>query len=168
VILFKPYTSIKDFLQRFTLVKVGNLHIRLHKITDKDRTTLFHNHPFNYISIVLKGGYSETFIDNKIEKVRSHGFLSIIKRRHSCYHRIDEIKGESTITLFIAYGKYNWNAFNTRDENETNGVFERTVNDKRLWCKKSNGIWFIGHFSKIDAQNETRHSIHQCSFDALM
>jgi hypothetical protein len=166
MILFKPYSSIKDFLQRYTLLKIGTLHIRLHKITDKDRTTLFHNHPFNYVSIILKNGYTETYLENGIEKVCSHNFLSIVKRKHSCYHRIDKIKGE-TLTLFIAYGKYDWNAFNTKSETETDGVYQRVVNDKKLWCKKTNGIWFIGHSNKIDAENEKRHSIHQCSFETV-
>ncbi len=163
IILFKPYSCIKDFLQRYTLLKIGKMHIRLHKITDKDRTTLFHNHPFNYISIILKNGYTETYLENGIEKTRSNNFFSIISRKHSIYHRIDKIKGE-TLTLFIAYGKYRWNAFNTKNENETNGIYQRTVNDKLLWCKKSNGIWFIGHSNKIDAEKETRHSIHQCEY----
>lgn len=160
MIFLKKYSSIKDFLQRFTLLKIGTLHIRLHKIIDKDRTTLLHNHPFNYISIILKNGYTETYLEDGVEKVCSHSFLSIIKRKHSCYHRIDYIRGE-TITLFIAYGKYGWNAFNTKDENITNGVYKRTVNDKSLWSKKENGIWFIGHSNKNDAKNELRHSIHQ-------
>lgn len=163
MILFKPYSSIKDFLQRFTLLKVGKLHIRLHKITDKDRTTLFHNHPFNYISIILKNGYTETYLDNGIEKKLNHNFLSLIKRDHTIYHRIDDIKGE-TITLFIAYGKYKWNAFNTKNEDNTNGIYQRVINGKEIWCKKENGIWFIGHTNKTNAEKEIRHSIHQCSF----
>lgn len=104
MIIFKPYSNIKNFLHRYTLLKIGSLHIRLHKVTDKDRTTLFHNHPFNYISIILKGGYTETYIVNGIEKMSTSSFLSVIKRKHSCYHRIDDIKSE-TITLFIAYGR---------------------------------------------------------------
>lgn len=160
MILFKPYSSIKNFLYRYTILKIGTLHIRLHKITDKDRTTLYHNHPFNYVSIILKNGYTETYLENGIEKSCNHNFLSVIKRRHDCYHRIDKLKGE-TLTLFIAYGKYNWNAVNIKNESETDGVYQRFINNKKLWCKKSNGIWFIGHHNKNIAQKETRHSIHQ-------
>ena len=161
--LFKPYSSIKDFLQRFTILKVGNLHIRLHKIVDKDRTTLFHNHPFNYVSIILKNGYTETYLEDGVEKKRSNKFLSFIKRDHNVYHRIDEIKGE-TLTLFIAYGKYDWSAFNTQNEENTDGIYQRLVKGNQLWCKKENGIWFIGHSTERDAENETRHSIHHCYF----
>ncbi len=160
MIFFKPYVNIKNFLQRYTLLKVGNLHIRIHKIVDKDRTTLFHNHPFNYISIILKGGYTESVIVNRKINKFNHKFLSIIKRKNSSYHRIDDIKGE-TITLFIAYGNYSWNAINTENNNLDDGLFKRIINDKELWCKKENGIWFIGHCNKLEAESESRHSIHQ-------
>lgn len=156
---FKPYSSIKDFLRRFTILKIGNLHIRLHKIVDMDQSTLFHNHPFNYISIILKGGYSETYIKDDTEIKRTHGFLSVIKRSHNVYHRIDSIKGK-TITLFIAYGKYNWNAYNTEKIIEY-GLYEREINGRKVWSKKENGIWFIGNENRTVAENETRHSIHQ-------
>lgn len=160
MIIFKPYVSIVGFLQRYTLLKVGNLHIRVHKITDRDKTTLFHNHPFNYISIVLKNGYTEVYIDDNGNHIKiKHKRFAIIKRKHNIYHRIDDISGE-TITLFITYGKYKWNAFNTEDVNDF-GIYQRIINGKVLWCKKENGIWFIGHTDKSSAEYETRHSIHQ-------
>lgn len=160
MILFKPYTSIKGFLQRYTLFKIGNMHIRIHKITDRDRTTLYHNHPFNYISIIIRGGYTETYIKDKEECSCAHSFLGVVKRAHDVFHRIDSIKC-TTITLFIAYGKYRWEAFNTKDENEKSGVCLRTVNGRNLWCKRENGVWFIGNTSEYYAAQETRHSIHQ-------
>lgn len=165
MIVFKPYSSIKDFLQRFTILKIGKLHIRLHKIIDIDRTTLYHNHPFNYISVILKGGYTESVICNQTNeiKVYKHDFLSIILRKNNIFHRIVKIKGK-TLTLFIAYGKYNWNALNTINDNSEDGMFQREINNKLVWSKKENGIWFIGNENKNIAQQETRHSIHQCGF----
>ncbi len=160
MILFKKYSNIKGFLKRYTILKIGKLHIRLHTIIDKDRSSLYHNHPFNYLSIILKGGYSETLIENNEEKIHKHKFLSIIKRKHTVYHRIDELNGE-TITLFITFGNYGWKAFNTKDEKENDGVFLRFINDKEKWAKKENGIWFIGHDDINKAKTETRHSIHQ-------
>jgi hypothetical protein len=133
--------------------------VRLHTILDKDKTSLFHNHPFNYISIILKGGYTEIFIEDGIEKTKKYSRFSIIKRSHKTFHRIDSIKSKTT-TLFIAFGKYNWNAINTISDSE-NGVFQREINNKIVYAKKENGIWFIGNEDKDIAQKETRHSIHQ-------
>lgn len=157
---FKPYSNIKDFLQRYTLFKMGKLHIRLHKLVDEDKTPLYHNHPFHYISIILKGGYTESILENDKTIFKSHSLLSVIKRDRNVYHRIDKLNGE-TITLFIAWGNYGWKAFNTKPDITQDGLFERMINGKRIWCKKHNGIWFIGNSNKEVAQNETRHSIHQ-------
>ena len=160
MIIFKPYSNIREFLYRFTLLKIGKLHIRLHRILDKDQSTLFHNHPFHYISIILKGGYSETYIKDGKECKAKHGFLSFIFRNNNVFHKIDEISGPTT-TLFIAYGDYGWKAFNTDPNPPEDGIFQRFINDKFIWSKRENGIWYIGSTDKNKAIIETRHSIHQ-------
>ena len=71
-------------------------------------------------------GYTETFIENGKEVVKDYGFLSVIKRKHNVFHRIDKIDGE-TITLFLTFGNYGWKAFNVNNEKDTNGVFLRFV-----------------------------------------
>ena len=162
--IFKPYTNIKDFLHRFTIVKIGALHIRLHKIMDKDNSSLFHNHPFHYISIILSGGYTETYIDPKTNEhiIKTHNAGSIIFRKNSIFHKIDELKNNKrAITLFIAYGNFGWKAFNTEHNISDDGIFQRTIKGKEVWSKKEDGIWFIGNKNKEIAQKETRHSIHQ-------
>lgn len=157
---FKPYSNIKDFLYRFTLIKFGKLHIRLHLIADKDQSTLYHNHPFHYVSLILSGGYKEKILrDDGSEKTKSHKFLSLICRRNTVYHRIEEIYGK-TITLFIAYGNYGWKAINTA-KSDDDGIYQRTILNKTLWAKKHDGIWYIGHDDRSTAEQETRHSIHQ-------
>ena len=164
MIIFKPYTNIKDFLYRFTILKLGNLHIRLHKIVDKDQSSFYHNHPFHYISLILNGGYTESYICPKtnIIKTKTYRFGSIIIRKQSVFHRIVELKNnKKVITLFFAYGNYGWKAFNTEEITSNDGIFERIINGKTLWAKKENDIWFIGNINKEKAIKETRHSIHQ-------
>lgn len=162
MILFKQYSNIKNFLNRYTIIKIGTLHIRIHKIMDKDRTNFYHNHPFNYVSIILKGGYNDKTIDTKTGEIKYHRYniFSIIKRKYSIYHRIEEVKGD-TVTLFIAYGKYNWNVLNSNVNTDFDGLFERIINGNKIWCKNENGIWFIGNKDKEIALKEIRYSIHQ-------
>jgi len=164
MILFKPYSSIKGFLKRFTILKVGNLHVRLHQILDIDRSTVLHNHPFNYVSIVLWGGYSDyTKIKGKncdmtVSKTK-HKWLSVIKRKHTAWHRITDVK-PNTITLFIAYGKYKWKALSVKASTD-DGIHQRKINGNLVWCKKNAGVWYIGNKDMGIAIAETRHSIHQ-------
>lgn len=158
--LFKPYTNIKDFLYRFTLIKFGKLHIRLHLIADKDQSSLYHNHPFHYVSIILRGGYVEKILLPSGEIVtKDHSLFSLICRRNNVFHRIEKIHGK-TLTLFLAYGNYGWKAINT-EHSADDGIYQRTIQGKLVWSKKESGIWFIGHEDKDTAQQETRHSIHQ-------
>lgn len=158
---FKSYSSITNFLYRFTILKIGKLHIRLHKIIDCDKSTLYHTHPFHYISIILKGGYTERYISGNEVKEKSHSFGSIIFRKNSVFHRIETLKSNNTITLFITYGNYGWKAHNTENNTKDDGIFQRIINNKEVWSKKKNGIWFIGNINKNIAFKETRHSIHQ-------
>ncbi len=161
MIFFKGYSNIKDFLSRFTILKIGKLHIRLHKIKDIDRSGFFHNHPFNYISIVLKGGYTEQVLEDNgfYEETFTAGHV-IFRNRKTC-HKITEVKAP-TYTLFLAWGKYEWRAVNLAEPKYADGVYQRTIKDKKLWAKRKRDIWFIGHESYLEALSETRHSIHQC------
>lgn len=161
MIIFKPYSSIKDFLQRFTILKIGKLHIRLHRIVDSDKTTLYHNHPFHYISIILKGGYTESVVNPKGETTYTHKPGAFIFRKNTTYHRITSLRSE-TITFFIAWGNYGWQALNTVEDHSNDGLYQREIKGRTLWCKKENGTWFVGHKNPHIASKETRHSIHQC------
>ena len=158
----RKYNSIPGFLHRFTILCIGKLHIRIHKILSVDETQLYHNHPFNYISIILKGGYTEHIFNEEKQTT------SIIERKAPCfifankntYHRIHEIYG-STTTMFLAYGKYGWNAINPSPMTNVDGIFKRVIKGKILLCKRQNDIWYIGHQTKPEAVAETRHSIFQ-------
>lgn len=158
MILFKPYSNIKDFLFRFTILKIGKLHIRLHRIKDIDKSGFYHNHPFRYISIILRGGYTEEIINGK---PRSYSAGDIVCHSEDDYHKITVV-APNTLTLFFAWGNYDWNALNLNKQQFPNGVWVRTIEGKTKWAKRENDIWFIAHTDHTKAKNETRHSIHQC------
>lgn len=158
--ILKPYSNIKNFLYRFSIIKIGILHIRIHKIVDKDRTSFYHNHPFHYLSIILKGGYEEHRLVNNEVIIKRFSFLSFIFRNRNSYHRINSIIGE-TITLFIAYGNYSWDIIQMNENNSDDGLYYREINNTFVWTKKENGIFYIGNKNKDIALKETRYSIHQ-------
>lgn len=161
MILFKPYSHIKGFLERFTVLKIGKLHIRIHRILDKDQSTLFHTHPFHYISIILKGGYVDLYIDKEGNVQRkSYTRFSIIERSASTFHRIEQVI-VPTITLFIAWGNYGWDVINLDPKEDEDGLFKRLVNGRIVYNKKKLGVWYIGNESSEIALKETRYSIYQ-------
>jgi hypothetical protein len=156
------YSSVKDFLYRFTILKIGKLHIRIHKIVSPDKTTLLHSHPFHYCSIILKGGYVERVADSVTLKTMesTHKAGSVIIRDNSTPHRIEMLLGE-TWTLFVAWGDYGWKAYNLQKSNVEDGLFRRKINEKIVWSKRKDGVWYIGNEDQNVAMNETRFSIHQ-------
>lgn len=157
----RKYRSINGFLERFTLLKLGKLHIRFHLIKTADESTFYHNHPFNYISVILKGGYRETYLTPEAQPIEvTHKRFDVIKRKGGVYHRIEEIFGPTT-TLFITYGKKPWNILNTNPAKHPDGIFLRKVNDKYVWAKRRQDVWFIGNTDKKIAENEIRYSINQ-------
>lgn len=161
MVLLKKYRSVKGFLERFTIVKIGNLHIRTHILKTKDESSFYHNHPFNYISIILKGGYRDShFGPDKVIKFSTYKRFSFIFRKFNVYHKIEEIFGETT-TLFISYGKYDWKIINLNDPKEPDGIYLRNVNNNNVWAKRLNDVWFIGNKNKKIAEKETRYSINQ-------
>src|SRR5574343_12593 len=64
--------SIKGYLERLELLRLGNLSVRVHWIKDIDRTPFLHTHPFSYLSIITRGGYTEELLVNGRLVERSH------------------------------------------------------------------------------------------------
>jgi hypothetical protein len=162
MILFKGYTNIKDFLHRFTILKMGKFHMRLHKLISDDETTLYHNHPFHFLSFIIKGGYTEVIYNPKTKETKTikHNRFSLILRNRNTYHRLEKVNSP-TITLFISFGKHQWDAINFGTPKFKNGIYKRKINNKEKWCKYSEGIWYVGNQCICKAVKENRPSIHQ-------
>ncbi len=172
MIFLKNYTSIKGYLERFSILKIGKLHIRIHHIKQADKTDFYHTHPFSYISIILKGSYDEEiFRKNKFKHVHN-SFGHFILRHHSAHHRITACAQSKT--LFIA-----WNVnkkFDLKTKDELLGNIEknikvefylRNIQGKKKICKLENNKWFIGHDDMEGAKNEKRLSIFQVNENGI-
>mgnify|MGYP000864022545 CR=1 FL=1 len=165
----QDYNSLPNFLVRTTLLSYKRLHIRLHSILSEDKSPYCHNHPFYYISIILKGGYEEELLNGTDIVLKRHGIGSIIIRTPKDFHRIKEIKGE-TKTLFITWkSNLSWSlrkhpnlSLEMLNLPKNKGIFIRNIKGKEKFCKFDE-FWYIGHENLDDAMGETRLSIHQVS-----
>lgn len=96
--------------------KTGELHFRryrifscrlfsifIHKIYQSDEDLHPHNHPWNFVSIILSGGYVETLYgaSNAPEKVVAKPF-SVLFRRYYDFHKIELV---STTTSLVFTGR---------------------------------------------------------------
>lgn len=105
--------------------KNGELHFRrwrffacpwfriyLHKICLPDYDEHMHDHPWNFVSLILKGGYLEKFATDSnysltLCELRRPG--NIVKRTRYDIHKIEKLLSSSNWSLVFAWGKYeNW------------------------------------------------------------
>jgi len=102
----------KPYLIRITLFKCKWFSVKLHKTLISDPEDL-HDHPWNYVSIILWGGYWEEakrFTPIGYRTIRRwYRPFSILYRRGSIPHRLIIPKGKYCITLiFTSYKWRDW------------------------------------------------------------
>jgi len=114
-----------DYLQRYYVFLKDRVsspfNIFIHKFLLSD-TDDMHNHPWSYITIILKGGYwEETFVDNDLNKERvkkwcGPGYFQYVDANH--IHRITLKDNVDCWTLFIPFSqKQEWGFYKFAGKN---------------------------------------------------
>lgn len=109
-----PYTHIEgthdsDYMRRWWLIPYNRFGIscRIHEILQSDDDRAFHDHPWWYITIVLRGGYWEVrpkYDHSGIYQGPERKWVgpgSIRFRRAKSWHRLELENGAAAYTLFI-------------------------------------------------------------------
>lgn len=96
----------QDYLKRYTLVRTPFFKIYLHHILRSDTDRNLHDHPWNFVTLILSGGYVEEFKRDKNSKQKTlyHGPWSLLFRPAKVLHRL-EMK-EPTYSLFLCGRKF--------------------------------------------------------------
>ncbi len=135
-----PYFHLKGYMERFWLVpfvsagsetaigcgpvsalqrpiawlmQKADIAARVHHILRSDDARAFHDHPWAYLTIILKGGYWEVrpeFSETGqicAESRTWHGPGSILRRPANSWHRLELPAGQTAWTLFITSKKTN-------------------------------------------------------------
>jgi hypothetical protein len=121
-----PYQHIPDYMERYWILPYTRfgLAIRVHHILRSDSDRVFHDHPWPFITVILRGGYTEVtpiFVDGIYagERRRDRGPGSILLRRASAWHRLEVATGKTAWTLFITGPKVQRWGFLTIPEYKT-------------------------------------------------
>ncbi len=145
----KPYNHLPGYLHRWRLLSLGRMNVRIHDILTGDVTPYLHNHPFWYVSIVLRGGYTERVLKPSGElEVVERAAGSVVYRTPRDYHRIDNVFGDCR-TLFIAWDKsepgQNWGLLKHRDIATPQGYRDLPDGVYRFsegFRVRANGFWY--------------------------
>lgn len=89
------------------LIQKLGFAVRVHEILRSDEGRDPHDHPWPYVTIILRGGYWETRYNDAGEKLSEewYGPGSVLYRPAGSWHRLDLGQRRPVITLFIT-GKY--------------------------------------------------------------
>lgn len=99
-----------DYMRRW-IIKTPWVLLRLHKIMRGDARDHFHDHPFDFVSLILKGGY----VEHRPDTYPRWCFPGdIIRRRATDLHYLDLIDGP-TWTFVIASPEYRRWGFRTEN-----------------------------------------------------
>lgn len=105
-----PYIHLDGYMERWWLLPYGRIPgiaARIHHILRSDDDRCFHDHPWPYVTIILRGGYWEykpVFDKSGIywaDRVKWYGPGSILFRRAKSWHRLELEPAQTTWTLFI-------------------------------------------------------------------
>lgn len=163
------YGHIPGYLHRWKMFGFGRLMVRVHHILDIDETPFLHSHPFSYVSIVFKGGYTERLqLKDGSLKVIKRRIGSVAFRSAKQFHRIESIHGNACKTLFFSWkfksGGLGWSLFrhpeaiaSDRYRDALDGLYEF----KDGFRKRLNGVWFQKKNTRHEAQSCALISIHQ-------
>ncbi len=87
------------YMKRYRFLPDSLPGLRLHKIYKSDIDRELHNHPWPFISIILKGGYYEYLSDGSCTW---HGAGSVLFRKATTLHRLEL---PSTAITFVLRGR---------------------------------------------------------------
>lgn len=126
-----PYRHLRHadgrpYMDRYWLFRIGGgeypwFGARVHHILSSDNDLAMHDHPWPFVSIILRGGYREvrlacdfprernwyTNVGDRATLVTSHDYTAgaVLFRRASTWHLLHLAPGQEAVTLFITLPK---------------------------------------------------------------
>jgi len=92
-----PYLHLEGYMERFWIFRTPWLSARIHRILRSDHDRDLHDHPWDYASVILRGGYWEVTDAGR----RWYGPGSVVFRRAQHLHRLVLPAGAPATTLFF-------------------------------------------------------------------
>ncbi len=122
--------SKRDNLDRYYLLKLFGYGVFLHKIHHDEDVDVYHNHPWDGISLIF-GSYLEERLG---EQPKVKRFINIVKAER--YHRVSLPKG-LTWTLFIHGRRYNkWTVVNKKGKVLSEEPWRGVDGEQKSYVKK--------------------------------
>ena len=89
--------------RRWRLIETKYFRFYVHQIFQSDKDPHLHNHPWHFVSFIVKGRYAERRSNGVYKQFK--GPLGINFHRAKTYHKIT-LLSKQAVSLFFAFGKY--------------------------------------------------------------
>lgn len=102
-----PYRHLSGYMLRWWLIREREdsaFAVRIHHILREDNDRHFHNHPWEFRSIILSGWYVEEYLDDHgrtRERIVRAGDTYCAPKNY--YHRIKQVSEGGVRTVFITF-----------------------------------------------------------------
>lgn len=98
------------YLTRWRVIETPLFAVFVHRFRGPDPRPTLHDHPWNFLSVVLRGGYVERRLDPKTLRVRVHRPVRLLNYvRSSDAHAIVSLDRDPTWTLlFVGRRRRTW------------------------------------------------------------
>lgn len=106
--LFKTVKTIVSkegvlHFKRFAIIECSLFNIYIHRIYHEDEEKHMHDHPWDYVSVLLRGKFIEKTVNGHSGWIRP---ISVIKRKAEDFHKIQALGiGCSHLTTLFFTGK---------------------------------------------------------------
>lgn len=99
-----------DYLYRLRLIDTPWFGLYIHVIADCDPDPHLHNHPAGFFSLILAGGYTESFKANAHagQWTRKHKRFSLNRIHHGNFHKITKVDGPVWSLVFRGKRHGSW------------------------------------------------------------
>lgn len=92
--------------KRFAIFQIYNFcSLYVHFIYKSDKDPYTHSHPWNFLGVILKGGYLEQIYKKDRYFYKKRTFGSILAGSRNYFHKIQKVF-KPTISLFLVWGEY--------------------------------------------------------------
>jgi hypothetical protein len=134
----------ENYMVRWRLVQTPWFGVYIHRINTPDRRSTLHDHPWPFVTVVLRGGYVEDYGETTTGKYHSYTYqcgsrtwraCSVHVMRKTDAHTITELRRSPTWTLVFAglrkpepsWGYWDEDGFTPYDEHPEADEFAAAV-----------------------------------------
>lgn len=146
MIFFKKVLEIRSkqgilHFTRWAIFSCKWVSLYIHRFNQSDKDIYLHNHPWNFISVILKGSYFEESLNwswwplypKPKSEFKVKKFLTVSHMNRKVFHKVNEILKGPVYSLFLAYGEYQaW--YYLVDNSKVESVIYREK--KNIWNRK--------------------------------